>query len=751
MTPASERWGLFRDNLEYPEEAQEIGEAKKDKWCLLVNAGDYHKVLLVGPLHLFAPLRLANNSSDRRNKSSLSLALSLSLSLSRSVPLAQARHETYQRSDIVISQYHPTRRIHKDGVAMGELRGGTSKSLSEQMMSFRNKTDFSRLYTEVTFAIGSEFIRYTLDDSTPIANLQGYKKRIPYCQMWNNTGGTANEQTPEEFFSPKYGCPSEESSTHDRFCYPTSISGDLFGLLGTAGAERLACSPPTKANRVPSRPGQSQIFACGNRVGRCHWSAGFLGDLPFPQPLHSDATPYSSLKASLLRAAQIFSLFCLLATCLCEKTFSQSTGQSELVYYNIVNLRFVGRHSKRSTHCSPPTKAKRVQSPAVSLQIFASRNSAGRCRWSTGFLGHHPFPPHLYSGSAPFSPHLTLIGCQDIVVKSSPNLSTQLNERGYEIKGKIDFKRIYTEVTFAIGPEFIRHALDDSAPKANLQGNKKRIPYCQMCGKEDWLAPLIISCYVLITPLWVWIAKNHEHTREVLHSGWTPVMAAMLISRSDLLFTLFPLLTSPSPPRRTGFNPRNGDSGFSQLGIVPDLESPPPLHSGAAPFAPLFTLVGSQDIVLKSRLNLWTELNSTQLATLGFNRVRIVGSEQANHSATVAPKNLLITTLELRNVCVTERVKKPSQHSPGVISRKHGKPKSGWPFLDPTPSPEHSVQTQPEWPYTDEAYVYITYTRSRDRRTDGRLPDETDGCEHRLKMRQTDLAGCAQPFSVSQH
>lgn len=49
-------------------------------------------------------------------------------------------------------------------------------------------------------------------------------------------------------------------------------------------------------------------------------------------------------------------------------------------------------------------------------------------------------------------------------------------------------------------------------------------------GKEDWLAPLIISGYILVTPLWVWIAKKNKHTREVLYTGWTPVMAAMLIS-----------------------------------------------------------------------------------------------------------------------------------------------------------------------------------------------------------------------------
>ncbi|KAJ8878334.1 hypothetical protein PR048_018911 [Dryococelus australis] len=40
---------------------------------------------------------------------------------------------------------------------------------------------------------------------------------------------------------------------------------------------------------------------------------------------------------------------------------------------------------------------------------------------------------------------------------------------------KIDFKRVYTEVTFTIRSEFIRHALDDFAPIADLQGNKKLI------------------------------------------------------------------------------------------------------------------------------------------------------------------------------------------------------------------------------------------------------------------------------------
>ncbi|KAJ8882712.1 hypothetical protein PR048_014524 [Dryococelus australis] len=48
---------------------------------------------------------------------------------------------------------------------------------------------------------------------------------------------------------------------------------------------------PSRRTGFP-RPGD-RIFASGNRAGRCRWSAGFLGDLPFPLPLHSGAAPYS--------------------------------------------------------------------------------------------------------------------------------------------------------------------------------------------------------------------------------------------------------------------------------------------------------------------------------------------------------------------------------------------------------------------------------------------------------------------------
>ncbi|KAJ8866171.1 hypothetical protein PR048_033695 [Dryococelus australis] len=63
---------------------------------------------------------------------------------------------------------------------------------------------------------------------------------------------------------------------------------------GAAVAEWLNCWPFKKANRVQSSAEYSPgIFARGNRAGQCRWSAGFLGVLPFPAPLHSGAALYS--------------------------------------------------------------------------------------------------------------------------------------------------------------------------------------------------------------------------------------------------------------------------------------------------------------------------------------------------------------------------------------------------------------------------------------------------------------------------
>ncbi|KAJ8877994.1 hypothetical protein PR048_022457 [Dryococelus australis] len=79
-------------------------------------------------------------------------------------------------------------------------------------------------------------------------------------------------------------------------------------------ARKTRISPITKANRVQFPDGPLPQFRSGDRAGLCRWSAGFLGDLLFPPPFHSGASPYSlqssssAFKSSLLRAAEISSL-----------------------------------------------------------------------------------------------------------------------------------------------------------------------------------------------------------------------------------------------------------------------------------------------------------------------------------------------------------------------------------------------------------------------------------------------------------
>jgi hypothetical protein len=36
---------------------------------------------------------------------------------------------------------------------------------------------------------------------------------------------------------------------------------------------------------------------------------------------------------------------------------------------------------------------------------------------------------------------------------------------------------------------------------------------------------------MILTPVWGWVAARNKYTKEVLDTGWTPVVSAMLISR----------------------------------------------------------------------------------------------------------------------------------------------------------------------------------------------------------------------------
>lgn len=47
----------------------------------------------------------------------------------------------------------------------------------------------------------------------------------------------------------------------------------------------------------------------------------------------------------------------------------------------------------------------------------------------------------------------------------------------------------------------------------------------------NYVNPLVCAVFVALCPLWVLIARRIPSTRELLYSGWEPVIIAMAISR----------------------------------------------------------------------------------------------------------------------------------------------------------------------------------------------------------------------------
>lgn len=56
---------------------------------------------------------------------------------------------------------------------------------------------------------------------------------------------------------------------------------------------------------------------------------------------------------------------------------------------------------------------------------------------------------------------------------------------------------------------------------------------CSLPLSDDWqyIYPLVCAFFVALLPVWVVLARRSPATREVLYSGWEPVIIAMAISR----------------------------------------------------------------------------------------------------------------------------------------------------------------------------------------------------------------------------
>ncbi|KAJ8866556.1 hypothetical protein PR048_032415 [Dryococelus australis] len=270
--------------------------------------------------------------------------------------------------------------------------------------------------------------------------------------------------------------------------------------FGATAAERLAYSPPTKANRARSPAGSPDF----RKWESCR-TISFLGNLPFAPPFHSDASPYlpqSPSSAKYLHSSFILRLDSsvlfilepqLSVHWLLPHTWQlwDSQGVSSKACYWPRGVQG-GSNKLRSnckgdftiyTDCQAPTIVGNDQEDQVLQMLMLDKD----CWLGSPLVDDRPI-----MNSVKYRVVSGVVWTNRTTVSSN----TDTNRTGVLavvgvgkirdfISDKIYFKHVYTEVAFAIGSEFIRHALDDSVPIADFQGDKQRILYCQMWGNNQ--------------------------------------------------------------------------------------------------------------------------------------------------------------------------------------------------------------------------------------------------------------------------
>ncbi|KAJ8882556.1 hypothetical protein PR048_014367 [Dryococelus australis] len=195
-------------------------------------------------------------------------------------------------------------------------------------------------------------------------------------------------------------------------------------------AERLARSPPTKANRgsIPGRWESCQTMPLAGGFSR--------GSPVSPAPSfrrHSIFTSITIIGSQDLAVKSDPNLFTRSANCDSRKySYGVHLSVKDKWFRDVYSSLCGGEENGldcggEAVRLPSPTQANRVQSPAGSFPDFRKWESCRTMPLVAGFLEDLAFPPPLQSGATPFSPHFTLIGSQDLVVKSSPNLSIQLH------------------------------------------------------------------------------------------------------------------------------------------------------------------------------------------------------------------------------------------------------------------------------------------------------------------------------------
>ncbi|KAJ8894607.1 hypothetical protein PR048_007271 [Dryococelus australis] len=319
----------------------------------------------------------------------------------------------------------------------------------------------------------------------------------------------------------------------------------------------------------------------------------------------------------------------------------------------------------------------------VTQGIFERGNRAGRCRWLAGFLGNLPFLPPLPSGAAPYSPRFTPIGSQDLDVENRPNISTHslVSKHVQSSQKGSGFTVMQQPIDKRRRPELVLLALGVIATPPHFTVNRGEVESARNCGVgfiDDRGHELVCKCSK--TGSWCnnQAAPNRANLTGITRCHCVPTryLLPMRVKRgeygaapecncgivwhnslvkkfggSSLLESNSVLLggrragprwlsSSPDhlPPRQSWFYPRPGHSGFWHVGIVPD-DTVGRGFSQRSPVSPTLSflrcsiinsinLIGSQDLDVKSRLNILTLLAcQCKLQFRGINRKLRIGNK----------------------------------------------------------------------------------------------------------------------------
>ncbi|KAJ8866051.1 hypothetical protein PR048_033575 [Dryococelus australis] len=317
---------------------------------------------------------------------------------------------------------------------------------------------------------------HALDDSAPIADLQGNKKRILYCQMWGNTGATANEQTSEgrlykglwslayrrlvtvtlncyywlkRFFTPchKYSQPLRDvSSTHNTLEFSLLQENSPNFAAGTSGvwckcckiSRRLLGAVHTRRTQretvAGAETGETKCTAATRERATRHPFHACYGVNSTTNLTHSDPvyTTYLSIYGSVHQNDETRSLVKeaqsvrMNGTKLCLASVSDRNEimlTSELLKSDTSHCADLkvwdrGRVVVRqlASDLSETGLIPGGLAPGYSHVEIVPDDATGR----RVFSGISRFPPPLYSGAAQYSLLFTLIGSK-VIVKSRPN------------------------------------------------------------------------------------------------------------------------------------------------------------------------------------------------------------------------------------------------------------------------------------------------------------------------------------------